>query len=85
MPSSHLSFSLSLLFLILHLIRPSQYLNSILSSVGKSRLRMSWAEDICWVTENTLAVGAARREGERETRQVGLVHIEEVNRVSEID
>ncbi|KAF9582618.1 hypothetical protein BGW38_010966 [Lunasporangiospora selenospora] len=46
-----------------------------LTTIPKSSLNMPWAEDVCWVGKNTLAVATATKDGVPLSRQLSLLHV----------
>ncbi|KAK3838242.1 MAG: WD40-repeat-containing domain protein [Linnemannia gamsii] len=48
----------------------------VTSTIQKGPTNMPWAEDMCWVGKNTLAVASAHKEGVPMTHQLMLVHVE---------
>ncbi|KAG0305444.1 hypothetical protein BGZ97_001112 [Linnemannia gamsii] len=47
----------------------------VTSSIPKAPTNMPWAEDMCWVGKNTLAVASAHKEGVPMPHQLMLVHV----------
>ncbi|KAF8946347.1 hypothetical protein BGZ47_000758 [Haplosporangium gracile] len=48
----------------------------VMSTIPKAPTNMPWAEDMCWVGKNTLAVASAHKEGVPMPHQLMLVHVE---------
>ncbi|KAG0237300.1 hypothetical protein BGW41_000258 [Actinomortierella wolfii] len=47
----------------------------VVSQVHKNQLQFPWAEDICWVGKDLLAVASAYAQGQPMLRQLSLVHV----------
>ncbi|KAF9105810.1 hypothetical protein BGX29_011312 [Mortierella sp. GBA35] len=56
----------------------------VTSTIPKGPTNMPWAEDICWVGKNTLAVASAHKEGVIMNNQLMLVHVEKAKPNSSI-
>ncbi|KAG0206168.1 hypothetical protein BGX28_002347 [Mortierella sp. GBA30] len=47
----------------------------VMSTIHKNAMNQPWAEDLCWVGRNVLAVAAASKEGMPATHQLTLAHV----------
>ncbi|KAF9933207.1 hypothetical protein FBU30_006148 [Linnemannia zychae] len=57
----------------------------ITSTIPKGPLNMPWAEDMCWISRNTLAVASAHKEGVPMPHQLTLVHVQKAKSNSSIN
>ncbi|KAF9166130.1 hypothetical protein DFQ26_008634 [Actinomortierella ambigua] len=48
------------------------------SQLHKNQLQFPWAEDVCWVGKDLLAVASAYAQGQPQQRQLSLVHVNAV-------
>lgn len=56
----------------------------VTSTIPKAPTNMPWAEDMCWVGKNTLAVASAHKEGVPMPHQLMLVHVEKAKPTSPV-
>ncbi|KAF9143024.1 hypothetical protein BGX30_001541 [Mortierella sp. GBA39] len=56
----------------------------VTSTIPKAPTNMPWAEDMCWVGKNTLAVASAHKEGVPMPNQLMLVHVEKAKPTSPV-
>ncbi|KAF9978637.1 hypothetical protein BGZ73_001290 [Actinomortierella ambigua] len=47
----------------------------MISQLHKNQLQFPWAEDVCWVGKDLLAVASASAQGQPQQRQLSLVHV----------
>ncbi|KAF9313760.1 hypothetical protein BGZ91_006175, partial [Linnemannia elongata] len=56
----------------------------VTSTIPKAPTNMPWAEDMCWVGKNTLAVASAHKEGVPMPHQLMLVHVDKAKPTSPV-